>query len=186
LATNKANSWESIKVLGAALLIGRNRAMRAAGVDVPHGRRFSIALRSWMKDNGLGTMPDGTRKCIVILTCPENIAAVTAWRNALPEHERNGMANAQHIYRRWQASLKNGHGKCLAYVKRDAITAWRKFKSCVAALPPEQAAAVWQATLAEVAAMAASAKDVSLGCIPHVADVMAVLPNKVRTIEHGI
>ncbi len=38
---------------------------------------------------------------------------------------------------------------------------------------------------AEVAAMGASSKN-SLGCIPDIAGEMAVLPNNVRTIEHGI
>jgi hypothetical protein len=73
-------------------------------------------------------MPKQTRTYIIMLT--ENAAAIEAWLAKLPERERNRMGNVQHIIRRWQGSQKNGHGKCLAYVKRDAQTAWRRFVWC--------------------------------------------------------
>ncbi len=123
-ASNKANSLDAIRTIGKALLIGHAHAMRVNGVSIPRGRGYSMTLRRWMKTNGFGSMPNTTRKHIVILT---ESAGVTAWWRKLPERERERMANAQHIYRRWQASLKNSHGKCLTYVKRDAITAWRRF-----------------------------------------------------------
>src|SRR5262249_28976664 len=97
---------------------------------------------AWMQGYGFGSMPNTTRKYIVMLT--ENAAAVEAWRAALPQRERDRIGNAQHLFRRWQASSKNGHGKCLAYVRRDAIAGGRKFLSCVAMLPADQAAPLWQ------------------------------------------
>jgi hypothetical protein len=45
---------------------------------------------------------------------------------------------------RWRASLNHGNGKCPQDLKRDAIAAWRRFVSCVQALPPDQATALWQ------------------------------------------
>jgi hypothetical protein len=149
-SASKANSWEATTAIGAALLIGRNYALRVTGLDVPHGRHYSMALRSWMRTNGFATMSNQTRKHIVILT--ENAAAVTAWRNGLPERERNRIANPQHLYRRWQASLKNGHGKCLDYVRRDAVTALRRFITSVKLLPAHEAAPLWQAVMAEASA----------------------------------
>jgi hypothetical protein len=40
-----------------------------------------------------------------------------------------------------------------ADLKRDAMAAWRRFVSCVELLPPDQAEPLWQAALAEAAAM---------------------------------
>jgi hypothetical protein len=85
-----------------------------------------------MSVHGFDNMPRGMRTYIIMLT--ENATAVEAWRAGLPQRERNRMGNAQHMVRRWQASLGNGHGKCLAYVRRDAIAGWRKFVSSVAML----------------------------------------------------
>jgi hypothetical protein len=130
-SADKSHSFEAYKIIGAALLIGRDHAMRTVGVNTPHGRRYSAAFRQWMKGFGFGDMPDTTRKHIVMLV--DNAAAIEAWRAALPQCERDRIGNAQHMVRRWQASLKNGHGKCLAYVRRDAIADWKKFLACVAA-----------------------------------------------------
>jgi hypothetical protein len=60
-------------------------------------------------------------------------------------------ASAENV-RRWRASLNHGNGKCPADLKRDAKAAWRRFVSCVRSLPADQAAPLWQAALAEVAA----------------------------------
>jgi hypothetical protein len=107
-----------------------------------------------MQNYGFGNMSEATRKRIVTLT--ENAAAVEAWRAGLSPRERNRIGNAEHMVRRWQASLKTGHGKCLAFVRRDAIVAWRKFLTCVAMLPESEAQAMWsmvsQTRIADVAA----------------------------------
>jgi hypothetical protein len=47
-------------------------------------------------------------------------------------------------------------------LKREAAAAWRRFVSCVQALPPDEAEPLWQAALAEVAAMAHASHGASL------------------------
>jgi len=153
-AIGKAGSFEAYKIIGAALLIGRERSLKATGLNAPHGRLYSLAFRQWLKAYGFGSMSEATRKRIVTLT--ENAAAVEAWRATLPQRERDRIGNAEHMVRRWQASLKTSHGKPLAYVKRDAITAWKKFLSSVSMLPPTDQAAMWamvsQARITDAAA----------------------------------
>jgi hypothetical protein len=56
--------------------------------------------------------------------------------------------------RRWRATTADGNGKCPQDLKREAAAAWRRFVSCVQALPPDEAEPLWQAALAEVAVMA--------------------------------
>jgi hypothetical protein len=140
-SADKCHSFAAYVLIGNALLIGRDHAMKAVGVSIPHGRRYSLAFRQWMQGFGFGNMPDWQRKHIVMLV--DNQQAIEAWREALPQRERDRLNNAQHLFRRWQASFKTDHGKPLAYVKRDAITAWRKFVSCVAMLPDNEAQAMW-------------------------------------------
>jgi hypothetical protein len=48
----------------------------------------------------------------------------------------------------WRAATQ-GNGKCPQGLKRDAAAAWRRFVSCVSALPPDQAGPMWQAAFAE-------------------------------------
>jgi hypothetical protein len=100
-AINKSGSFEAYKAIGAALLIGRDHALKATGLNAPHGRRYSLAFRQWMRAFGFGDMSNTTRKRIVTLT--ENAAAIEAWRAGLSPRERNRMGNAEHMVRRWQA-----------------------------------------------------------------------------------
>jgi hypothetical protein len=45
------------------------------------------------------------------------------------------------------------NGKCPQDLKREAAAAWRRFVTCVSALPPDQAAPHWQAALSEAPSM---------------------------------
>jgi hypothetical protein len=57
------------------------------------------------------------------------------------------------VTRRWRACTQHNGGKSPGELVRDARAAWRRFKFCLAALPQDQAAAVWQQTvLAEATA----------------------------------
>jgi len=56
--------------------------------------------------------------------------------------------------RRWPAAAAHDNGKCPQDLKREAAAAWRRFVSCVRALPPDQAAPLWQAVLGEATSMA--------------------------------
>jgi hypothetical protein len=83
----------------------------------------------------------------------ENAAAIEQFRSGLSERERKRLINPQSIVRRWQrATQHGGNGKCPQDFKRDAIAALRKFVSCTAMLPPDQAAPQWAAVQAEAAA----------------------------------
>ena len=52
----------------------------------------------------------------------------------------------------WRAATVHGTGKCPQDLKREAAAAWRRFVSCVQALPPDQAMPLWQAVAAEIEA----------------------------------
>jgi hypothetical protein len=91
------------------------------------------------------------------LALHENLAAITRWRDSLPTGRgRRPPLNPQSCVKGWQRSQANGNGHAAHDWRREAIAAWRKFLSCVAALPPADQAAMWsmvsQARLTDVAA----------------------------------
>jgi hypothetical protein len=94
-------------------------------------------------------MPHSDRSHAIALH--ENLAAITAWRDGLPEHKRKHLITAQANVKRWRASLNRGHDRCPADLRRDAMRAWRRFVSCVQALPPDEAMSLWQDALTELA-----------------------------------
>ncbi len=103
------------------------------------------------KADGFGAMRPSDRSYAVALH--ESLQAIEQWRATLPDKQRRRLRGAQQNVKRWRKATG-----AKSPVGRDdvaaALAAWRCFVSRVRALPAEQAAPVWQAALAEVAAMA--------------------------------
>jgi len=74
----------------------------------------------------------------------ENIAAITGWRDGLSERQRKRLIDAQANVQRWRTSTGHDNSKCPAELKADAMAAWKRFASCVQALPASEAAPLWQ------------------------------------------
>jgi hypothetical protein len=87
--------------------------------------------------HGFERMPASTRSVAVELH--ENAEAIEQWRSTLPQKQRRRLVHPLSNVRRWRASTSHGDGRCPADLKRDAVAAWRRFVSCVGALPPDQA-----------------------------------------------
>ena len=149
-AINRAESFEGWRAIGAALAVGKAHALRVTGANAAWGRNYSRAFGEWMKANGFDRMPKSTRS--VAIELQENATAIEAWRATLPEKQKRRLVHPLSNVRRWRASLNQGNGKCPADLKRDATAAWRRFVCCVKLLPPDQAAPLWQAVLAEATA----------------------------------
>jgi hypothetical protein len=148
-AIDKAESFSAWCRIGAALSIGKAEALRTTGANRATGQYYCQALHRWIVDHGFGTMPHSDRSHAIALH--ENLAAITAWRDGLPEHKRKHLITAQANVKRWRASLNRGHDRCPADLRRDAMRAWRRFVSCVQALPPDEAMSLWQDALTELA-----------------------------------
>jgi hypothetical protein len=98
-------------------------------------------------------MPKSTRS--VAIELHENAAAIEAWKATLPEKQRRRLIHPLSNVRRWRASLDHSNSRCPQDLRRDAMAAWRRFVSCVQALPADQVAPLWQAALAEAQSNAA-------------------------------
>jgi hypothetical protein len=99
-----------------------------------------------MKAQGFGEMLKSTRS--VAIELHENATAIEEWRATLPERQRRRLVHPLSNVRRWRAATTH-NGKCPTDLKRDAVAAWRRFVCCMKSLPPDQAAPLWQAALAE-------------------------------------
>lgn len=152
------DAWEKIAevetfpnwlAIGKALLIGRNHAMKATGANAPMGQTYCKAFSEWVKQHGFSRMQKSTRSVAIELA--ENATAITVWRDSLLEKQRRHLVHPQSVTRRWRAATQH-NGKCPQDYKRDAIAAWRKFISCVEALPRSEAAPLWRLAHEQAAA----------------------------------
>jgi hypothetical protein len=147
----RAESFEAWCRIGAALAVGKAYALKATGANAPWGRNYSLAFSAWMQECGFGFMRPSDRSHAVELH--ENLRAITAWRITLPERERRRLIGAQANVKRWRKETHHGNGKCPQDLKREAKAAWKRFTWCLRSLPAHEAAPLWQAALAEVAAL---------------------------------
>jgi hypothetical protein len=135
-AINRAESFDGWRTIGAALAVGKAHALRVTGANAAWGRNYSRAFSEWMKQQGFDKIAKSVRS--VAIELHENAAAIEAWRATLPERQRKRLLHPLSNVRRWRAATQS-NGKAPADLKREAMAAWRKFMSCVRALPADQA-----------------------------------------------
>jgi hypothetical protein len=136
-AIGKADSFGHWKAIGAALAVGKAHALKVTGANAAWGQNYSRVFCDWMKEHRFDRMPKSTRS--VAIELHENLAAIETWRSTLTEKQRLRLQGPLQNIRRWKretGQVKNN--RCNARAK--AEVAWRRFVSCVEALPPDQAA----------------------------------------------
>jgi hypothetical protein len=154
----RANSFESWKKIGQALLVGKHRALAITMANGPWGQNYCREFNRWAIEHHFDKMPAPTRSVAIELA--ENAEAITIWRNGLSEKQRRRLVHPLSVTRRWRAATTpsdptdfkprcTGKSETVSDLARDA---WRRFVSCVEALPPDQAAPLWQTVLSKVKA----------------------------------
>jgi hypothetical protein len=128
----KAGSFSGWVAVGKALAVGRDFALRVTGASRPEGRRYCAEFSAWIEAHGFAGMQKSVRSVAIELA--ENIAAIEQWRSTLSEKDRRRLVHPLSNVRRWRASTTH-NGKSPADLERDAVAAWRRFRSCLQALP---------------------------------------------------
>jgi hypothetical protein len=146
--TQKTASFENWRAIGQALTIGRNIAVRASGATT--GKHYAKAFYSWADRHGFDGMHKSDRWAAVDLT--ENIEAIETWRTTLSEKDRRRLAHPLSNLRAWRRETGQTKTRCANDALKAAEIAWHRFVACVEALPPDQAAPLWQAAQAQAAA----------------------------------
>jgi hypothetical protein len=133
---NKVESFDGWKAIDAALAVGKAHALRVTGANAAWGRNYSRVFSQWIKQHGFDAMAKSVRS--VAIELHENAKAIEAWRATLPERQKRRLVHPLSNVRRWRAATTH-NGRCPTDLKRDAVAAWRRFVSCVAVLPGDEA-----------------------------------------------
>ena len=152
----KADSFENWKAIGAALAIGKAHALRVTGANAAWGRNYSRAFGDWIKAHRFDKMAKSVRS--VAIELHEHAAEVERWRATLTEKQRKRLVHPLSNVRRWRQATQTKTTGDADDALKAAEVAWRRFVSCMAALPPDQAAPFWQAVQAQAAALAKDAE----------------------------
>jgi hypothetical protein len=150
-AITRSASFESYLAIGLALVVGKNHALRVSGARQAWGQHYSREFSEWMKRHGFAGMQKSLRSASIELA--ENAEEITAWRSTLPEKQRRRLSGPLANVRRYKASLTHGNSKCPQDLKREAASAWRRFRSCLEGLPKAEAQPIWATVLAEAQAL---------------------------------
>ena len=157
------NSFSGWLKIGRALLIGKTRALRLTGANAPWGRRYCLEFSNWMIEHHFDKMPAPTRSVAIELA--EHEAEISAWRDGLSEKQRRRLVHPLSVTRRWRAATQpkaadspeirrvspTDKSKVPDENFTTARDAWRRFCCCMEALPPDQAAPLWQEAQAQAA-----------------------------------
>jgi hypothetical protein len=101
-AIGRAVSFEAWVKIGKALQIGRDYSLKATGANRPMGQIYCKAFSAWITKHGFERMAKSTRSVAIELA--ENVEAIEAWRDTLPERQRKRLVHPLSVTRRWRAS----------------------------------------------------------------------------------
>jgi len=146
-AIGRAESFEAWVKIGKALQIGRDYSLKATGANRPMGQIYCKAFSVWLTKHGFERMAKSTRSVAIELA--ENVEAIEAWRDTLPERQRKRLVHPLSVTRRWRASTAHGNGKSPQDLRRDAVAAWARFCASVRALPADETQPLWRLIAAE-------------------------------------
>ncbi len=96
------HTWEDWKHVGAALLIGRSRAMHNAGVNRPVGRRYNAAFAAWLHKFGFENLDKGDRSRLFAVT--DHLHEIETWRATLTPTQRLRLNHPSAVLRKWKSA----------------------------------------------------------------------------------
>ncbi len=94
------HTWENWRHVGAALLIGRSRAMREAGVNRPVGRRYKAAFAAWLKECNFENL-DKADRCRLFAVM-DHLHEIETWRANLRPAEQLRLNHPSAVLRKWR------------------------------------------------------------------------------------
>ena len=97
--------WRDWMFLADGLAAGQARAMRESGTNRPYGRDFTRRMGLWLKERPWASRHDtGTRSNM--LWCVDHRSEVEAWRETLPQNERDKINHPTTLRRKFEAAHK--------------------------------------------------------------------------------
>jgi hypothetical protein len=100
----KHRNWDDWMLVGEALLVGREFAMRDANTNRPIGKGYSRAFNQFLIDSKLNDMDQADR--VKLLTVMEARLEIEQWRACLGKTERMRLNHPTAVFRRWRQTTK--------------------------------------------------------------------------------
>ena len=114
--------WGDWMVVGQAMQIGRERAMKNAGTDKPEGSKYNRFFSEWLAANKLDEIDQATRSRLFSII--DNWDAVWKWRERLTLTERLSLNHPNAVWRKYKKAFAEP-AKAKAKAKptlRDSVT----------------------------------------------------------------
>jgi hypothetical protein len=90
-------SWEQWKVVGKALVVGRDHALKVAKTDKPNGKRYSEAFHSWLQIHCFDAIEKADRH--KLLSIMEDLDRIEKWRDGLTDAHRAAWNHPSTVWR---------------------------------------------------------------------------------------
>jgi hypothetical protein len=102
-------SWEDWKLIGAALLVGRQEAMKKAHKNEPSGRKYNELFSHWLQLHGFDDINQTDRSQLMRMM--DQLKEVEAYRAGLSEAKRTTLNSPSAIWRAWQCPNRGNGGR---------------------------------------------------------------------------
>jgi hypothetical protein len=97
--------WTDWMMVGDGLMVGRHKAMYAAGTNAPKGKGYAKAFSRWMSTRPWALDLDNpTRNDL--FWCVDRRSEIEAWRDTLAQNERARINHPSSMKRRFEATHK--------------------------------------------------------------------------------
>ncbi len=108
--------WDDWMLIGKALTLGRELAMREAEAKRPGGRRCNAVMGKWLERHGFDNMDKSDRSRL--MDCMANREAIKQWRNSLTTIQKLQCNYPKAVLKKWrratgQIKTKPKRGKTL-------------------------------------------------------------------------
>jgi hypothetical protein len=103
--------WEDWKAVGAALLVGRQEAMRKAQTNKPTGKAYTTAFSNWLQINQFDDLDKSDRA--KLLSIMERLDEVEAYRASLSPAERMRWNHPNSVWRAFTCPDRGNRGKAV-------------------------------------------------------------------------
>jgi len=143
-AIGKAESFEAWVKIGKALQIGRDYSLKTTGANSVMGQVYAKCFSAWIAKHGFERMVPSVRSSALDLV--EHLADIEAFRLTLSEKRRRQLKHPLSNVAAWRKATAQAKDTDL---HKAAVLAWARFRSCLEALPANEALPLWQAARAQ-------------------------------------
>ena len=92
--------WDDWMLIGEALTLGREFAMRAAEAKRPEGRRYNVVMGNWLTRHGFDNMDKADRSRL--MECMGHREAIEQWRNNLTATQKLQCNYPKAVLKKWR------------------------------------------------------------------------------------